>query len=127
MKSRRPLKLQPLAAAVALTLPVAGYAQLEEIIVTAERRAASELATAISVEVFTQAQLSLDRLQTVDDLQNMTPNLTVNYQGFTIQSVNIRGVGNAVGNPNIQPGVVVMKDGMIAGETVVIQDRKSVV
>lgn len=123
MKLSRPLRLQPLAAAIALTMPVAGYAQLEEIIVTAERRAASELATAISVEVFTQAQLNLDRLQTVDDLQNMTPNLTVNYQGFTIQSVNIRGVGNAVGNPNIQPGVVVMKDGMIAGETVVIQQN----
>lgn len=123
MKLSKPLKLQPLAAAIALTMPVAGYAQLEEIIVTAERRAASELATAISVEVFTQAQLNMDRLQTVDDLQNMTPNLTVNYQGFTIQSVNIRGVGNAVGNPNIQPGVVVMKDGMIAGETVVIQQN----
>ena len=121
MKVSRPLNLQPLAAAIALAVPVAGYAQLEEIIVTAERREASELTTAISVEVFTQAQLDMDRLQTVDDLQNMTPNLTVNYQGFTIQSVNIRGVGNAVGNPNIQPGVVVMKDGMIAGETVVIQ------
>ena len=123
MNLSKPLRLQPLAAAIALAVPVSGYAQLEEIIVTAERRAASELATAISVEVFTQAQLNLDRLQTVDDLQNMTPNLTVNYQGFTIQSVNIRGVGNAVGNPNIQPGVVVMKDGMIAGETVVIQQN----
>ncbi len=123
MKLSRPLRLQPLAAAIALTMPVAGYAQLEEVIVTAERRAASELSTAISVEVFTQAQLNMDRLQTVEDLQNMTPNLTVNYQGFTIQSVNIRGVGNAVGNPNIQPGVVVMKDGMIAGETVVIQQN----
>ena len=121
MKLSTPLK--PLAAAVALALPIAAYAQLEEVIVTAERREASELTTAISVEVFTQAQLNLDRLQTVDDLQNMTPNLTVNYQGFTIQSVNIRGVGNAVGNPNIQPGVVVMKDGMIAGETVVIQQN----
>ena len=50
--------------------------------------------------MFTQAQLSMDRPRTVDDLQNMTPNLTVNYQGFTIQSVNIRSVGNAVGNPN---------------------------
>jgi iron complex outermembrane receptor protein len=34
--------------------------------------------------------------------------------------VNIRGVGNAVINPNIQPGVVIMQDGMIMGETVVI-------
>lgn len=121
MKLTRPLRLQPLAAAIALAVPVAGHAQLEEIIVTAERRVATELETAISVEVFTQEQLSMDKLQTVKDLQTMTPNLTINNQGFTIQSVNIRGVGNAVGNPNIQPGVVVMKDGMIAGETVVIQ------
>jgi iron complex outermembrane receptor protein len=115
------LPMKPLAAAIALAAPNLVFGQLEEIIVTSERREQAELTTAISVEVFTQDQLSLDKLQTVDDLQNMTPNLTVNYQGFTIQSVNIRGIGNAVGNPNIQPGVVVMKDGMIAGETVVIQ------
>lgn len=115
------LPLKPLAVALALAAPQLAHGQLEEIIVTAERREQTELTTAISVEVFTQEQLSLDKLQTVEDLQLMTPNLTVNNQGFTIQSVNIRGVGNAVGNPNIQPGVVVMKDGMIAGETVVIQ------
>ena len=121
MKRLKHLPLKLLAAAIALAAPTLAFAQLEEIIVTAERRVASELQTAISVEVFTMEQLSLDKLQTVEDLQFMTPNLTINNQGFTIQSVNIRGVGNAVGNPNIQPGVVVMKDGMIAGETVVIQ------
>ncbi len=121
MKHYGRLPWKPLAAAVALTTPQLAFAQLEEVIVTAERRVSTELETAISVEVFTQEQLSLDKLQTVEDLQTMTPNLTINNQGFTIQSVNIRGVGNAVGNPNIQPGVVVMKDGMIAGETVVIQ------
>jgi iron complex outermembrane receptor protein len=121
MRRLERLPLKPLAVALALATPQLVYGQLEEIVVTAERREASELTTAISVEVFTQEQLSLDKLQTVEDLQYMTPNLTINNQGFTIQSVNIRGVGNAVGNPNIQPGVVVMKDGMIAGETVVIQ------
>ena len=97
------LPLKPLAAALALTLPQFAFGQLEEIVVTAERREASELETAISVEVFTMDQLNMDKLQTVDDLQNMTPNLTVNYAGFTIQSVNIRGVGNAVGNRIFYP------------------------
>jgi iron complex outermembrane recepter protein len=115
------LPLKPMAAALALAAPQLVHGQLEEVIVTAERREASELTTAISVEVFTPQQLALDKLQTVEDLQAMTPNLSVNYQGFAIQAVNIRGIGNAVGNPNIQPGVAVMQDGMIMGETVVIQ------
>ena len=121
MKCSNRYPLKPLAIGVALAIPQFALGQLEEIVVTAERRAATELTTAISVEVFTQEQLSLDKLQTVEDLQTMTPNLSVNYQGFAIQAVNIRGVGNAVGNPNIQPGVAVMQDGMIMGETVVIQ------
>ena len=44
-------------------------AQLEEILVTAERREATQLKTAISVEVFTADDLAVDRLQTVNDLQ----------------------------------------------------------
>jgi iron complex outermembrane receptor protein len=114
------LRLNPVVFAVALALPNLVHAQLEEILVTAERRATAELTTAISVEVFSQEQLSLDKLQTVNDLQTSVPNFTVNYQGFNVQAVNIRGVGNAVINPNIQPGVVIMQDGMIMGETVVI-------
>jgi iron complex outermembrane receptor protein len=114
------LHLRPVAAAVAIALPSLVQAQLEEIFVTAERRATAELTTAISVEVFTAEQLALDKLQTVDDLQTSVPNFTVNNQGFNVQAVNIRGVGNAVINPNIQPGVVIMQDGMIMGETVVI-------
>lgn len=114
------LRLRPVAAALALAAPQLVFGQLEEIVVTAERREASELTTAISVEVFTMEQLSLDKLQTVEDLQLNIPNFTVNNQFFNVQAVNIRGIGNAVGNPNIQPGVVVMQDGMIMGETVVI-------
>ena len=121
MKSFDRLSLKPLAAMLILAVPQVSFGQLEEVVVTAERREATELTTAISVEVFTPDELSLDKLQTVEDLQSFTPNFSVNYQGFAIQAVNIRGIGNAVGNPNIQPGVAVMQDGMIMGETVVIQ------
>jgi iron complex outermembrane receptor protein len=112
--------LRALTLAAASLAGESAFAQLEEILVTAERRATAELTTAISVEVFTAEQLTLDKLQTVDDLQLKVPNFTVNNQFFNVQAVNIRGVGNAVGNPNIQPGVVVMQDGLIMGETVVI-------
>ncbi len=108
--------------ATALATPLFSWSQeLEEIVVTAERRETSELTTPISLEVFTAEGLSADRLQTVADLENATPNLTVNMTGFTALSVNIRGVGNSVVNPNIQPGVAVFQDGLLMAETVVLQ------
>jgi iron complex outermembrane receptor protein len=107
---------------LALVAPRFVLAQpLEEIVVTSERREATELTTAISMEVFSAADLAIDKLQTVDDLQNATPNFSVSFAGFAVQSVNIRGVGNSVSNPNIQPGVAVFQDGMLMSETVVIQ------
>ena len=95
--------------------------ELEEIIVTAERRATAELETPISLEVFTADALAADRLQTVEDLGNATANLSVNTTGFAVQSVNIRGVGNSVVNPNIQPGVAVFQDGLLIPETILLQ------
>ena len=65
--------------------------------------------------------LAADQLKSVKDLENATPNLTINTTGFTVQSVNIRGIGNAVVNPNIQPGVAVFQDGLLMAETVVLQ------
>lgn len=121
------LKIVPvfavLSAAVAALLPRSAPAQgqLEEIIVTAERREATELTSALSLEVFTGADLAQDRLETVMDLERATPNLTIAHTGGGTQSVNIRGVGNSVVNPNIQPGVAIFQDGLIMAETIVIQ------
>jgi iron complex outermembrane receptor protein len=95
--------------------------ELEEIVVTAERRETTELKTPISIEVFTADALAADQLKSVSDLENATPNLTINTTGFTVQSVNIRGIGNSVVNPNIQPGVAVFQDDLLMAETVVLQ------
>jgi iron complex outermembrane receptor protein len=88
---------------------------LEEVIVTAERRATSELTTAISMDVLTGAALAQSRTQTLNDLQNATPSLVVNTQGIS-QVVNIRGIGNAVSSPAITTGVGIYTDGLLAGE-----------
>ncbi len=95
--------------------------ELEEIVVTAERRETTELKTPISLEVFTADALAADQLKSIKDLENAAPNLTINMTGFTAQSVNIRGIGNSVVNPNIQPGVAVFQDGLLMAETVVLQ------
>jgi iron complex outermembrane receptor protein len=109
------------AAIAACLLQPANAQQLEEIIVTAERREATELTSALSLEVFSAEDLAQDRLETVMDLQRAMPNLTIAHTGGGTQSVNIRGVGNNVVNPNIQPGVAIFQDGMIMAETIVIQ------
>jgi iron complex outermembrane recepter protein len=114
--------LRILVIAIISGIPSLGAAQgLEEIIVTAERRETSELETPISIQVFTADDLTVDGLRTVADLQNATPNLAVNYGGFTVQSVNIRGIGNMIQDPNIQPGVAMFQDGLLMAETVVLQ------
>jgi iron complex outermembrane receptor protein len=110
------------SAVIALSpLTAAAQAQLEEIIVTAERREATELTSALSLEVFSGSDLAENRLETVMDLERATPNLTIAHTGGGTQSVNIRGVGNSVVNPNIQPGVAIFQDGLIMAETIVIQ------
>jgi iron complex outermembrane receptor protein len=110
------------SAVIALSpLTAAAQAQFEEIIVTAERREATELTSALSLEVFSGSDLAENRLETVMDLERATPNLTIAHTGGGTQSVNIRGVGNSVVNPNIQPGVAIFQDGLIMAETIVIQ------
>jgi len=90
----RALLLIPVVATVVLA-PLLAAAQegLEEIVVTAERRETTVLKTPISLEVFTADALAADQLKSVRDLENATANLTINTTGFTVQSVNIRGIG----------------------------------
>lgn len=108
-------------AALLAPLPAGAQNALEEIVVTAERRESTELTSALSIEVLTGADLSQNRLETVMDLEKATPNLTIAHTGGGTQSVNIRGIGNSVVNPNIQPGVAIFQDGLIMAETIVIQ------
>ena len=122
MTNPRPRSLLlPVIAIVSVAPYLAMAQELEEIVVTAERRETTELKTPISLEVFTADALAADQLKTVKDLENATPNLTINTTGFTVQSVNIRGIGNSVVNPNIQPGVAVFQDDLLLAETVVLQ------
>ena len=126
MKSIRTTRLRALTCWCVIFvagLPGTTTAQsaLEEIVVTAERRTGNVLTSALSIEVFTVDDLAQDRLDTVMDLQEATPNLTIADTGGGTQSVNIRGIGNSVVNPNIQPGVAIFQDGLIMAETIVIQ------
>ena len=115
----RPLAAS-VAAAVAMTTMVgsgSAFAQraIEEVVITAERREATEQTTSISMEVFTGEQLASDGIREVRDLQNAMPGIQIQDNGNG-SDVNIRGVGTSVFSPDVQMGVQIVNDGLVHGE-----------
>lgn len=124
MKKERNLLLATAVAAVLLPSAYA-YAQggaLEEIIVTAERRATTENTTAISMNVLSAEDLANTQTKNIADLQTSTPNVTINNPGG-FNSINIRGIGNSAIQPSIQVGVAVLQDGLLNAETITLSNQ----
>ncbi|WP_317928626.1 TonB-dependent receptor [Halioxenophilus sp. WMMB6] len=85
--------------------------QLEEIVVTAERRSANVQDIPIAMTAMTSDQLEKKAVTRLDDLQYAAPSLSVTDAAIT-QSVNIRGIGLASGDPNASNGVGTYIDGL---------------
>src|SRR5262245_7711708 len=82
---------------------------IQEIVITAQKRAESLQEVPISVTALTSDELAASNIQGQVDLPKITPNLnfTVN-SGFA--SPYIRGVGTQFGNPGLEPSVSVYMD-----------------
>ena len=93
---------------------------LEEVVVTAERRATSAQTTAISMTVTTGDQLAERQQNTIADMQVTTPNLSVNAGNANNVNISIRGIGSTPGSASaaISPGVQVVRDGLLNPETI---------
>ncbi len=121
MKSKS-YKIRPLTLSIATAVAVgmganAGFAQrqIEEVVVTAERREATEQTTSISMEVFNQDMLSAGGITQLQDLQNAMPGIQITNNGVG-NDINIRGIGNNTFAPSVQMGVQVVNDGVTHGE-----------
>ncbi len=103
--------------AVSIVGPTGAFAQraIEEVVITAERREATEQTTSISMEVFTGEQLRETGIREVRDLQNAMPGIQIQDNGNG-SDVNIRGVGTSVFSPDVQMGVQIVNDGLVHGE-----------
>lgn len=104
-----------LSASVALALPVGAYAQqLEEVVVTAERRQTNLQTTPISIQAFTAQDLDLGGIERGEDLGIMSPNVVLNPSG---------GGGPGGGNFYMRglPGVGVYIDGVWQGSAGLLQ------
>jgi iron complex outermembrane receptor protein len=87
------------------------YAQVEEVIVTAQRTRSTESKTPISMDAISGEQLVKQGLVTAADLNGYAQNLNVqeNYSGLQFT---IRGVTNSNGSTLNDPAVAFMVDGI---------------
>jgi iron complex outermembrane receptor protein len=85
--------------------------QVDEVVVTAERRSTNLQTTPIAATVMTGADLAKKGITSVDQLQFAMPGATVNNFGQGID-FNIRGIGKAEHNSQTLTGVITYRDGV---------------
>ena len=88
---------------------------IEEIVVTAERRAANLQDVPLSVSAFSQSVLELQQVDTLGDLQSLVPNLSIHVGDANNAVVYIRGVGQIDSIAFFEPGVGVYLDDVYLG------------
>ncbi len=99
-------------AALAATSQLAfSQAMLEEVIVTAEKRATSIQDTPIAVSAFSQDDLDTALINDTMNMQFNVPSLTMTKGNFTSSDIRIRGVGSGAIGPAGDAGVGVHMNG----------------
>ena len=104
-----------LLAAVLCTATVNAQERvIEEVIVTATKRAESVQDIPLSVNAFSGAQLEEAGVKDIRDIAAQTPGLSIKSRGETEGSVFIRGIGSAAPGIGADPAVGIYIDGMYA-------------
>lgn len=102
-----------LAADLPASAPTAASSsdQLQEVVVTAERRSENLQTTPIAVTVLNADELVQKGVVQMADLQTASPSLSITPAGLTA-NVNIRGIGLDSGSPSVVPGVATYREGL---------------
>ena len=79
MQNRFSRSLMSLAVVAAVGVSDYAMAQLEEVVVTARKRSESLQDVPMAVSAFNTAQLQDAQVTGMEDLQRMTPNITLNF------------------------------------------------
>jgi iron complex outermembrane receptor protein len=80
---------------LALAVPNVSLAQIEEIMVTATRRAESLQDVPISMQAFTGDEITRLGIQRASDIVKLTANVNISMQNPANKAINIRGVGTS--------------------------------
>lgn len=94
---------------------------LEEVLVTAERRAEDPQKMSVSVIALSNEDLQIHGIQNVQNLQFLTPSLSYVDEG-NVKFINIRGVGLNEGAPNQTDGVASHIDGSYVAQVFTVDD-----
>jgi iron complex outermembrane receptor protein len=86
--------------------------ELQEMVVTAERRTTGAMTTASAVTSMDQSQLQKNSVSSLVDLQYAAPSMSIQPTGIS-QQVNIRGIGQQSTDANAVPGVPIYQDGLL--------------
>lgn len=107
-------KLNFIACCAALTAPLSVAAQLEEIVITAQKRPESLLESPLSLVVISEQELERSHFVDLADLATLAPNLQVlpHPNAASTLLLFIRGVGNSDEQVIQDPSVAVYLDGV---------------
>src|SRR5271170_4972394 len=97
--------ISALLLSTALAAPA--FAQIEEVVVTAQKRAEDVQTVPIQVSAFSSADLAAHQITMAKDLQFAVPNVTYTKTNFSGDDFTIRGIGNDVITGGGESGVAV--------------------
>ena len=112
------------AVALVLAAPVLAHAkpadagassQVEEVVVTAERRETKLQQTPIAISALTSKTLTDAGITRVEDFANMLPNVYIDDRNLRGQNIAIRGISADLNNPGLDQGVGIFLDGVYLG------------
>lgn len=87
-------------------------AAIQEVTVTAEKRAEAAITTPIALSVFSGATLKENQIITINDLQNIDPSININRSGGLGATISLRGVTTIDASTIGEPDVVFNVDGV---------------
>lgn len=97
------------AAAQAPAPASGGYTQIEEVVVTAQKRSESLQKASVSIQVLGQDEIA--KVSEAKDITTISPGVQIGMGGAAAQ-IYIRGVGDQANNAASNPGVAVNIDGV---------------
>jgi len=103
--------------------PSVAHAQIETVVVTAEKRAENVQDVPIAITAFTGEALQDKNITDLHELSNLTPNVNLDagspFSGDTsVLSASIRGIGQDDFAFNLDPGVGIYVDGVYLARTI---------
>lgn len=91
-------------------LAAPAFAQIEEVVVTAQKKSEDIQSVPIAVSAFTSADMAAHQIEGFKDLQFSIPNVTFTHGNFGPSNFQIRGIGSAAVATSGDAGVSVNED-----------------